>query len=294
MLSKTLMECMGMYFRLKDQAMTGNRPYNSEPLENILKETLGPTSVMADIRDIKLTVTTVLGDRKPAELYLFRNYESPALIMGANDSANKTVRSSCAHLGEAMVGPEMQYLWKVARASGAAPSYFKQFGCFLDGGLIANNPTLDTLTEIHRRNVALHAVGRRSEVFKPTTLVSMGTGIPPTVNVREIDVCRPERIWDYSRLVSGISALGNLLVDQATASDAHVVDRAKAWCSMIGLPYFRFCPPLSSDIAMDETSDETLVHMLWETKVYMRRRTYDVQVLAKRLLHQPVHSHVSL
>ena len=32
---------------------------------------------------------------------------------------------------------------------------------------------------------------------------------------------------------------GNLLVDQATCSDGRVVDRARAWCSMIGIPYFR-------------------------------------------------------
>lgn len=31
----------------------------------------------------------------------------------------------------------------------------------------------------------------------------------------------------------------NLLVDQATAADGRVVDRARAWCSMIGVPYYR-------------------------------------------------------
>lgn len=54
-----------------------------------------------------------------------------------------------------------------------------------------------------------------------------------------------------------------------TASDGRVVDRARAWCSTMGVPYFRFNPQMSEDIAMDEKSDEKLCRMLWETKAYM-------------------------
>lgn len=59
---------------------------------------------------------------------------------------------------------EDQLVWHAARATGAAPSYFRAFGRFLDGGLIANNPTLDAMTEIHEHNLALQSVGRESEV----------------------------------------------------------------------------------------------------------------------------------
>ena len=51
-----------------------------------------------------------------------------------------------------------QYVWRAARCSGAAPTYFRAFGRFLDGGLIANNPTLDVMTEIHEHNMALKAI----------------------------------------------------------------------------------------------------------------------------------------
>ncbi len=50
-----------------------------------------------------------------------------------------------------------QFVWRAARASGAAPTYFRSMGRFLDGGLMANNPTLDTLTEIHEYNMGLKA-----------------------------------------------------------------------------------------------------------------------------------------
>lgn len=50
------------------------------------------------------------------------------------------------------------------------------------------------------------------------------------------------------------------------------MDRARAWCSMVGVPYYRFNPQLSEDIAMDEKDDEKLVNMLWEAKAYLHSR----------------------
>ena len=43
-----------------------------------------------------------------------------------------------------------QEIWRSARCSGAAPTYFRAMDRYIDGGLIANNPTLDVLTEIHK------------------------------------------------------------------------------------------------------------------------------------------------
>lgn len=48
--------------------------------------------------------------------------------------------------------PPEQLVWRAARSSGAAPTYFRPNGRFLDGGLLANNPTLDAMTEIHEYN----------------------------------------------------------------------------------------------------------------------------------------------
>lgn len=54
---------------------------------------------------------------------------------------------------------------------------------FLDGGLVGNNPVLDTLTEIEEWNLAVRAQGRESEVFNPTVVVSLGCGKPPVMLV---------------------------------------------------------------------------------------------------------------
>lgn len=149
-------QALCLYLRMKDMAFIGNRPYPSENLENVLKEQLGEFTTMADIKHPKIMVTGVMADRKPVDLHLFRNYKSASEILGiVTPTTNRRVPPP---------PPEEQLIWRAARATGAAPSYFRAFGRFLDGGLIANNPTLDALTEIHEYNMALRSKGRKSEV----------------------------------------------------------------------------------------------------------------------------------
>lgn len=110
---------------------------------------------MSDIKNPKLMVTALMADRKPVDLHIFRNYVQASEILGiVTPSTNRRVPPP---------PPEEQLIWRAARATGAAPSYFRAFGSFLDGGLIANNPTLDAMTEIHEYNMALRSVNRKSE-----------------------------------------------------------------------------------------------------------------------------------
>lgn len=78
----------------------------------------------------------------------------------------------------------------------------------------------------------------------------------------------------------GISALATLVVDQATACDGRVVDRARTWCSMIGVPYYRFNPQLSAEVAMDEKSDTVLAEMMWTAKAFMHANRDQIKDLA--------------
>ncbi|KAJ8679243.1 hypothetical protein QAD02_015030 [Eretmocerus hayati] len=267
---KSLKECQALYFRIKDNTFIGKRPYASEPLENALKETLGEDTVMADVRHTKIMITGVLADRKPVELHLFRNYESPSEILKItpSDKFKETLP------------PNEQLLWKAARATGAAPSYFRAFGRFLDGGLIANNPTLDAMTEIHEYNLALEACERAEEAEPLALVVSIGTGAIPLSQLQNVDVYRPEGIFDTAKLAMGLHVLAELLVDQATAADGRVVDRARSWCSMIGVPYYRFNPQLSAEVAMNEKSDEILAEMMWKSKAFMHANRDQIKELA--------------
>ncbi|KAL1518183.1 hypothetical protein ABEB36_001845 [Hypothenemus hampei] len=270
---KTMKECQCLYFRLKQKAFEGNRPYSSENLENLMKETFGSETVMSDFRFPKVMVTALLADRKPAELHLFRNYKSANNILGVKHDSPY----------ELPPHPEEQYVWQVARATGAAPTFYRMFQRYLDGGLISNNPTLDAMTEIHEHSSALRAVGREEDACPLSVVVSMGTGVIPVSELKEMDVFLPGNLWDTFGVVKGIQNLGTLLVDQATLSDGRVVDRARAWCSSLGIPHFRFSPQLSEEIAMHERSDEKLCNMLWETKAYMRENMNMMRELADLL-----------
>ena len=152
-LGKSAVGVQRLYFRLKDKVFNGSRPYSAEPIEEFLKQEFGEDTTMESIsRGPKVLVTTSLADRKPMQLHLFKNYEGTEWGSVASDeSISKHVSSprSVSKLKQ-KVPSLKQPLWKVARCSGAAPTYFRPMDKFLDGGLIANNPTLDTLTELHR------------------------------------------------------------------------------------------------------------------------------------------------
>lgn len=70
------------------------------------------------------------------------------------------------------------------------------------------------MTEIHEYNLALKAVGREEEITPLTVVVSVGTGRIPVSALKDIDIFRPDSILQSAKLYYGISALGNLLVDQ--------------------------------------------------------------------------------
>lgn len=74
----------------------------------------------------------------------------------------------CYFLTHILLSILEQLVWRAARSSGAAPTYFRPMGRFLDGGLLANNPTLDAMTEVHQYNKALKAeVGNQNSVYFP-------------------------------------------------------------------------------------------------------------------------------
>ncbi|XP_077979485.1 85/88 kDa calcium-independent phospholipase A2-like isoform X2 [Glandiceps talaboti] len=259
----SLREIQGFYFRMKNKVFKGKRPYASEPLEQVMKEEFGENTTMDAVQHPKVLVTAVLGDRNPPALHFFRNFEAPPTSTTAQqvniDPQNFVPPPK----------PNEQLVWRAARSSGAAPTYFRPMGRFLDGGLIANNPTVDVLTEIHEYNMHLKQQGYDTIARKLGVVVSIGTGRIPMRKVKQVDVFRPEGIVELAKTVMGAANLGQMMIEQVTESAHRPNDRARAWCNMIDVPFYRFNPQLSAEVQLDETDDSVLVKMLWETQCYI-------------------------
>ncbi|CAG2165942.1 unnamed protein product, partial [Oppiella nova] len=270
---RSLTEIRAIYFRFKDKILSGPRPYSSKNFETLLEEEIGSELRMSDVMTKyhkHLIVNAILIDRNPAKLHIFRSYESPEEVLGLSQTMPgfKTYPNY-----------KEQIAWRACRASGAAPTYFRASGPFLDGGLAANNPTLDAMTEFKHYNNALKAVGRTKEANELDLVVSFGTGKFAITPAEPVDVVR---LWSFNarelyKNTLYVRQLGNLLINQVCATEGHIIDRAQSWCSGIKTPYFRVNPLLSEVIALDETSDVEICNALWETKAYMYAMREEVQ-----------------
>lgn len=67
-------------------------------------------------------------------------------------------------------GSNSDFIWSAAKLTGAAPYYFRmEHADLVDGGLLANNPSLDALSELSKiRKSSLHTEiwGKVSEIDK--------------------------------------------------------------------------------------------------------------------------------
>lgn len=64
---KNMREILCLYLRMKNVTFTGSRPYPSEPLEALLRDNLGETTLMSDIVHPKLMITGMF----PFDIHIF-------------------------------------------------------------------------------------------------------------------------------------------------------------------------------------------------------------------------------
>lgn len=181
-----------------------------------------------------------------------------------------------------------QKLWLACRSSGAAPTFFRASGPFIDGGVISNNPVLDTLTDFVNYNCALKQRNLDRLTGELDLVLSIGTGRPPVTPTEVIDIgslFSLNLLEPYQSAVQALN-LAQELVTMAVQTDAHVVQRAQAWCNSMQVAYFRLNPSLSENLQLNEIEEVEIVNALWETKAYMYNQRSFIEMLA-RLLERP-------
>lgn len=245
-------------------------------------------------------IPATIATRFPPSAKFFRNYPSSTdLLHGLQYSSSGEENETIDNTNE--------LLWKVARATGAAPTYFSQFESYLDGGLISNNPTMDLLHEIqfHNRSVEIFVShsGKKpftsfkfvfrffkdkkcDDIYDIDLVVSLGTGLIPNKPIDKLNFSPLFSFSGISNFATNFPNLIKVLVEQASLANGRIVDRAQAWCSMINVPFFRLNPAISEDIQMDESDNVKLINMLWETMAYIYMNHNDMSSLLSFLLHE--------
>ena len=228
---------------------------------DFFKEVFGSESTLDEVSKPKTMLMCTLADQSPPELHMMCNY-------GGSRNGQKA--------------PSERKLWEAACATGAAPAHFPAFdGKFLDGGIMANNPTLDALVEIFEEGKKLD---------RPVELgcvLSIGSGYGPPKPVDNIDFFIPSATSAVTKLRENISSLVNLLnllIAQVTRSDGSEVKRAQTWCELLGVPYFRFSPPLHDNIGPTVTDMNVMCKMLFNTEKYVLESSQQIDRIAKLLL----------
>ncbi len=99
-----------------------------------------------------------------------------------------------------------ELVWKVGRYTSAAPFYFTEFENYIDGGMLANNPSEAALTVIQDH---YHDKGEKIPI---SLLVSVGSGVNPGSPLGEIDIkknlLRPRAYLDLMEVLeSAVSIL---------------------------------------------------------------------------------------
>ena len=95
--------------------------------------------------------------------------------------------------------------------------------------------------------------------------------------------------WNLLEIFPGIMIrnqyYNSILYFSIVETDNRITDRCRAWCSIAGIPYYRFSPYMATDIEMDEKDDKILIDFMWNTMAYVYSRKEDVIRLKEILLN---------
>ena len=261
----TLAATRASLFKAGDEICKLSATFPSAVVARSSKETYGNDTLMTDVKHPRVITTTALADRNPPILHLMCNY-------GGARNGQKP--------------PSEWKVWEAGRCTSAAPVYFPPYeNKFVDGGIMANNPTLDAMADIVVQEE------KEKSGRKLAMIVSLGTGIfPPAPKTDDVAIYVPN-LRNFFKAISNIgdtmSAAFNflhLIISQASVSNGQEVIRAEAWCKSLGIPYYRLSPHLNQIVDLTENDVALLTNMMLEGQTYLLRNADQVDAIVCALL----------
>jgi len=250
-----------LYFNMKDEFLGGMPPFPNEKVDKVFKTVFEDTK-MSHL-ETNASVMTTLADQSPPILHIMSNY---------GGARNK------------QLPPEKQLVWKAARATSAVPIFFHpQDGKYLDGGLIADNPTTDAVIDI------LEHMKKNGDATLKMVL-SLGCGLTKPEPIDDVDF-EPSHIGELIahilsffgkhklgeeanelllvlKIFKAYENLQKIEISKIIQPNGEVLKRRDFLCTAIGTRYFRINPEIEP-VGFLSTDDTNLINMLFQVVYYM-------------------------
>ncbi|XP_019855850.1 PREDICTED: 85/88 kDa calcium-independent phospholipase A2-like [Amphimedon queenslandica] len=170
-----------------------------------------------------------------------------------------------------------QQIWKAARMSSAAPFIFPSVDdIYLDGGLVANNPT----------NAALEEISQIEQNCEFGCILSIGTGSFENPKLKDN--------WDYFYWTFPFDQLRNpleltktiktFIKNSYTKVRESSEESAKSLCETKGWEYHRWSPPLHKNLGSACTELNIIIDMMYHTEMYILQHPETIDGIAKCIL----------
>jgi hypothetical protein len=235
---------------------TTGTSHSTEKAEELLRDFFKNVKLTDLPLSPKVFVVASSVDQFPAKPYLFRNYEL------TNEAKNRT------HF----IGSSNASVFEAARATTSAPTFYSPTvisgGRFVDGAVLANNPSMIALCE-----AATLWPGVNVEV-----MASLGTGtVTPRISVDSASVLT---------LLQGVDNASSVFTwarhcFEMTMS-CEMEHRVAG--SLLAGRYFRFDPEGLGDVDISEVREEEIRSMVDKGRSYIERRSADFASLSAALL----------
>lgn len=247
-----------------DKGLKDRKKHMNSYLKGIFKDTK-----MASLkRPQHAIVTATLANQHPIKLHLMTSYE----------------RRVMDEIDKQEAGPKDLEVWKAARITSAAPIHFPAVDDkFLDGGLMANNPTLAAMTEVIEQSEKRIEFG---------CVLSIGAGYPQkSKDVNNVNLFLPgvsfKSLIKLPKAVKSLFSVFDHFIEEVTQSNGHCIQIARSWCQNSGWNYYRWSPPLcgeSEDVDPDCTDRAIIIDMMYHTQMDILADPKKVDDIAKCIL----------